>query len=102
MQPSSRPLQLRVKTNRDDLWRQALEALDLAACLENHELANAKVTFYCMVIEQQQSDRWIDFGDVEVSGGKAYLRVVLTEEFKQGFVARALRMLGKRQLAVVR
>lgn len=34
--------------------------------------------------------------------GQAYVRVVLTEEFKRGFVARALRMLGKRQLAVVR
>lgn len=97
-------LQLRVKTSRDDLWAQALEALDLAACLEDHEIANAQVTFYCMVIESQQTDRggWLDFGECEIKDGQAYVRVVLTEEFKRGFVARALRMLGKRQLSVVR
>lgn len=94
-------LRLRVKTSRDDLWKQALEALDLAACLEDHEIANAQVTFYLMVIEAQHTDRWLDFGEVEVSGEHCFMRVVLTEEFKQGFVARALRMLGKRRLEVV-
>lgn len=94
-------LRLKVKTSRDDLWRQALEALDLAACLDQSELVNAQVTFYLMVIEQQHNDRWLDFGDVEVSGGLAHVRVVLTEEFKTGFVARALRMLGKRRLEIV-
>lgn len=92
------PLRLRVKTSRDALWAQALEALDLAACLDQSELANAQVTFYLMVIEQSQNDHWLDFGEVEGD----HVTVVLTEDFKRGFVARALRMLGKRRLAVVR
>jgi hypothetical protein len=95
-------LQFRVKTSRDELWSQALEALDLAACLSDSEIANAQVTFYCMMLEQAPTDRWLDFGEVETKDGECFMRAVLTDEFTRGFVARALRMLGKRRLAIVR
>jgi len=89
-------VQVGVHVSLEALRAEAFAELSVAAELSDGEERVAETVLYAMMAEP--NCKWVEARVTRTPEGETLLRGHLCPEFKRGFVARALRLLGRRKL----